>query len=245
VFQSYALNSTLDVAANVGHGPNVRGIRYPEWTERVGVVVRVQEIADLLAHGPRALSGGQRKRVALGRAMARKLDIFLMDEPFSYLDATLGMTLRGGLKSFHLDLKTLLISMIHDQLEARTMSDLVAMADRKIVQHYATSVGVNDRPSNVFVAGFIASPPRNFTDVKVVSVEGAAVMRLDRRTTRVPGAVRPHRRAGQATQRFVWVAVMPSIIGIFTSIGTTSNDPLYFAACWARAPAIQGPSHAA
>jgi ABC-type sugar transport system ATPase subunit len=186
VFQSYALYPTMDVAANIGYGLKVRGIPRPERTEKVGVVARVLEIAHLLARKPRALSGGQRQRVALGRAMARKPDIFLMDEPLSNLDAKLRATMRGELKRFHLDLETTSIYVTHDQLEAMTMSDLVAVMDQGIVQQYATPEEVYDRPANLFVAGFIGSPPMNFADVELATERDAPVLRLAGRTVPAP-----------------------------------------------------------
>ncbi|WP_439576857.1 ABC transporter ATP-binding protein [Elioraea sp.] len=186
VFQSYALYPTMDVAANIGYGLKVRGIPRAERGEKVGVVARVLEIAHLLARKPRALSGGQRQRVALGRAMARKPDIFLMDEPLSNLDAKLRATMRGELKRFHLDLETTSIYVTHDQLEAMTMSDLVAVMDQGIVQQYATPEEVYDRPANLFVAGFIGSPPMNFAEVEVASVGDVPVLRLAGRTIPAP-----------------------------------------------------------
>jgi ABC-type sugar transport system ATPase subunit len=186
VFQSYALYPTMDVAANIGYGLKVRGIPRAERGEKVGAVARVLEIAHLLARKPRALSGGQRQRVALGRAMARKPDIFLMDEPLSNLDAKLRATMRGELKRFHLDLETTSIYVTHDQLEAMTMSDLVAVMDQGIVQQYATPEEVYDRPANLFVAGFIGSPPMNFAEVEVTSDAGAAALRLAGRTIPTP-----------------------------------------------------------
>jgi ABC-type sugar transport system ATPase subunit len=168
VFQSYALYPTMDVAANIGYGLKVRGMGRAERTEKVGAVARVLEIAQLLARKPRALSGGQRQRVALGRAMARKPDIFLMDEPLSNLDAKLRATMRSELKRFHLDLQTTSIYVTHDQLEAMTMSDLVAVMDAGVVQQFGTPEEVYDRPANLFVAGFIGSPPMNFAEVEVV-----------------------------------------------------------------------------
>ena len=186
VFQSYALYPTMDVAANIGYGLKVRGIPRAERSEKVGVVARVLEIAHLLARKPRALSGGQRQRVALGRAMARKPDIFLMDEPLSNLDAKLRATMRGELKRFHLDLETTSIYVTHDQLEAMTMSDLVAVMDQGIVQQYATPEEVYDRPANLFVAGFIGSPPMNFAEVEVTSDAGAPALRLASRTIAAP-----------------------------------------------------------
>jgi len=138
VFQSYALYPTMDVAANIGYGLKVRGVPKRERAERVGLVAKVLEIAHLLARKPRALSGGQRQRVALGRAMVRKPNIFLMDEPLSNLDAKLRATMRGELKRFHLDLETTSIYITHDQLEAMTMSDLVAVMNEGVVQQFAT-----------------------------------------------------------------------------------------------------------
>jgi ABC-type sugar transport system ATPase subunit len=178
VFQSYALYPTMDVAANIGYGLKVRGVRRPERAERVGMVSRVLEIAHLPARKPRALSGGQRQRVALGRAMARRPDIFLMDEPLSNLDAKLRATMRGELKRFHLDLETTSIYVTHDQLEAMTMSDLVAVMDQGVVQQFGTPEDVYDRPANLFVAGFIGSPPMNFCDVELAAEAGRPVLRL-------------------------------------------------------------------
>jgi ABC-type sugar transport system ATPase subunit len=176
VFQSYALYPTMDVAANIGYGLKVRGMGRAERAEKVGIVARVLEIAHLLARKPRALSGGQRQRVALGRAMARKPDIFLMDEPLSNLDAKLRATMRSELKRFHLDLETTSIYVTHDQLEAMTMSDLVAVMDQGVVQQFGTPEEVYDRPANLFVAGFIGSPPMNFAEVEVL--DGGAALGL-------------------------------------------------------------------
>jgi multiple sugar transport system ATP-binding protein len=182
VFQSYALYPTMDVAANIGYGLKVRGVPKAERTEKVGMVARVLEIAQLLARKPRALSGGQRQRVALGRAMVRRPDIFLMDEPLSNLDAKLRATMRGELKRFHLDLETTSIYVTHDQLEAMTMSDLVAVMDQGVVQQFATPEEVYDRPANLFVAGFIGSPPMNFCEVELGAAGGRPALRLAGRT---------------------------------------------------------------
>jgi ABC-type sugar transport system ATPase subunit len=186
VFQSYALYPTMDVAANIGYGLKVRGMPRAERTEKVGVVARVLEIGALLARKPRALSGGQRQRVALGRAMVRKPDIFLMDEPLSNLDAKLRATMRGELKRFHLDLETTSIYVTHDQLEAMTMSDLVAVMDQGEVQQFGTPEDVYDQPANLFVAGFIGSPPMNFADVELCAVADRPVLTVAGRAIPVP-----------------------------------------------------------
>ncbi|WP_207538699.1 ABC transporter ATP-binding protein [Sabulicella rubraurantiaca] len=178
VFQSYALYPTMDVAANIGYGLKVRGMAKPDRAEKVGIVAKVLEIGHLLARKPKALSGGQRQRVALGRAMVRKPDIFLMDEPLSNLDAKLRATMRGELRRFHLDLQTTSIYVTHDQLEAMTMSDLVAVMDAGVVQQFGTPEEVYDRPANLFVAGFIGSPPMNFAEVELETTGGRPVLRL-------------------------------------------------------------------
>src|SRR5918995_22534 len=175
VFQSYALYPQMTVRRNLGYGLRVRGTPKPEIDEAVDRVARILEVDHLLDRKPAQLSGGQRQRVALGRAMARRPDIFLMDEPLSNLDAKLRVTMRGELRRFHLDLNTTTIYVTHDQLEAMTMSDLIAVMHAGVVQQFGTPAEVYGRPANLFVAGFIGSPPMNFLDgVLVVTGKGLA-----------------------------------------------------------------------
>ncbi len=176
VFQSYALYPHMNVFANIAYGLKVRGTPKPEIDLRVREVAKVLEIEHLLARKPRQLSGGQRQRIALGRAMVRKPWLFLMDEPLSNLDAKLRVTMRGELKRFHMRLETTTVYVTHDQLEAMTMSDKIAVMDQGVVQQYATPEEVYNRPANTFVAGFIGSPPMNF--VPRALLDGAA-LRLD------------------------------------------------------------------
>ena len=178
VFQSYALYPHMNVRANMAYGLKVRGTPRAEIDARVLEVARVLEIEHLLGRKPRELSGGQRQRVALGRAMVRKPWLFLMDEPLSNLDAKLRVTMRGELKRLHMRLETTTVYVTHDQLEAMTMSDKIAVMDHGVVQQYATPAEVYNRPANAFVAGFIGSPPMNFLPAMVagdgaVSLEGA------------------------------------------------------------------------
>jgi ABC-type sugar transport system ATPase subunit len=168
VFQSYALYPHMDVRANIGYGLKVRGVPRDDMDRRVREVARVLEIEHLLSRKPRQLSGGQRQRVALGRAMVRKPWLFLMDEPLSNLDAKLRATMRGELKRFHLELGATTVYVTHDQLEAMTMSDLIAVMDRGVVHQYAAPAEIYNRPADAFVAGFIGSPPMNF-------IEGARI----------------------------------------------------------------------
>jgi len=162
VFQSYALYPQMTVRRNLGYGLRVRGTPKIEIDEAVERVARILEIDPLLDRKPAQLSGGQRQRVALGRAMVRKPDIFLMDEPLSNLDAKLRVTMRGELRRFHLDLNATTIYVTHDQLEAMTMSDFIAVMHHGIVQQFGTPAEVYSKPANIFVAGFIGSPPMNF-----------------------------------------------------------------------------------
>jgi ABC-type sugar transport system ATPase subunit len=162
VFQSYALYPQMTVRRNLGYGLRVRKTPRAEIDAAVQRVARILEIDHLLDRKPAQLSGGQRQRVALGRAMVRKPDIFLMDEPLSNLDAKLRTTMRGELRRFHLDLSATTIYVTHDQLEAMTMSDLIAVMHEGVVQQFATPAEIYRKPANLFVAGFIGSPPMNF-----------------------------------------------------------------------------------
>ena len=138
VFQSYALYPQMTVRRNLGYGLRVRKTPRDQIDAAVQRVAQILEIDHLLDRKPAQLSGGQRQRVALGRAMVRKPDIFLMDEPLSNLDAKLRVTMRGELRRFHLDLDATTIYVTHDQLEAMTMSDLIAVMHQGVVQQFAT-----------------------------------------------------------------------------------------------------------
>ena len=161
VFQNYALYPHFNVAKNIGYGLRVRGAPKSDIARRVREVARILEIESLLERKPRQLSGGQRQRVALGRAIVRNPFLFLMDEPLSNLDAKLRVTMRAELKRFHMRLNTTTVYVTHDQLEAMTMSDKIAVINDGVLQQFATPQEVYNRPANVFVAGFIGSPPMN------------------------------------------------------------------------------------
>ena len=166
VFQSYALYPHMDVFHNIAYGLRVRGTAPEEMRRRVQEAAEVLEIAHLLDRKPRELSGGQRQRVALGRAMVRRPWLFLLDEPLSNLDAKLRVTMRSELKRVHRALETTTVYVTHDQLEAMTMSDRIAVMDGGYVQQFATPEEIYGHPANLFVAGFVGTPPMNFlTDV--------------------------------------------------------------------------------
>jgi ABC-type sugar transport system ATPase subunit len=171
VFQNYALYPNMDVFHNMAYGLRVRRTPPEETTRRVHEAARVLEIDHLLTRKPRELSGGQRQRVALGRAMVRRPWLFLLDEPLSNLDAKLRVTMRGELKRVHRALETTTVYVTHDQLEAMTMSDRIAVMHAGYVQQFATPEEVYRHPANLFVAGFIGSPPMNVLR-GVAAVEG-------------------------------------------------------------------------
>ncbi|MFV2089327.1 MAG: ABC transporter ATP-binding protein [Pseudomonadales bacterium] len=175
VFQNYALYPHFNVFKNIGYGLKVRKVPKSEIRRRVHEVAKILEIDHLLDRKPRQLSGGQRQRVALGRAIVRDPFLFLMDEPLSNLDAKLRVTMRAELKRFHMNLGATTIYVTHDQLEAMTMSDKIAVVNEGVLQQFGTPQEVYDHPNNIFVAGFIGSPPMNFLEGTLDHTDGPAI----------------------------------------------------------------------
>ena len=161
VFQSYALYPHMTVAGNLGFGLRVRGTPRDEIERRVSEAAAVLGLADLLSRKPGELSGGQRQRVALGRAMVRDPGVFLFDEPLSNLDAELRLRTRDEIAALHRRLGTTMIFVTHDQVEALSLGQRVAVMDRGRLQQVGTPHEVYRRPGNLFVAGFVGSPPIN------------------------------------------------------------------------------------
>lgn len=161
VFQSYALFPHLSVADNIGFGLRVRKVARATARELVEGVAKVVGCADLLDRRPSQLSGGERQRVALARALVRKPDVFLLDEPLSSLDAQLRVQMRNELHRLHRSLDTTMLHVTHDQSEALTLGDRVAVVDGGVVQQVATPVEIYWRPANLFVANFIGAPSIN------------------------------------------------------------------------------------
>jgi multiple sugar transport system ATP-binding protein len=167
VFQSYALYSHLSVFDNLAYPLRVRKWRRAEVDRRVREVAQMVQISELLERKPREISGGQRQRVALGRAIIREPSVFLMDEPLSNLDAKLRLHMRGELKRFQRDLETTTIYVTHDQAEAMTLADRVAIMSKGVLQQVGPPREVYRNPANMFVAGFLGSPPMNFLKLEV------------------------------------------------------------------------------
>ena len=162
VFQSYALYPHLSVYENLAFGLTLQGVDEDVIEERVYATAKILGLTDYLDRKPRALSGGQRQRVAVGRAIIRKVGIFLMDEPLSNLDAKQRVTMRSEITQIHRETKATTIYVTHDQTEAMTMADRIVVMKDGYVQQVGTPYELYFNPVNMFVAGFIGEPPMNF-----------------------------------------------------------------------------------
>ncbi|MFF7707153.1 sn-glycerol-3-phosphate ABC transporter ATP-binding protein UgpC [Pseudomonas sp. NPDC007930] len=166
VFQSYALYPTMTVRQNIEFGLKIRKVPASEIDQEVARVAKLLQIEHLLTRKPGQLSGGQQQRVAMGRALARRPKIYLFDEPLSNLDAKLRVEMRTEMKLMHQRLKTTTVYVTHDQIEAMTLGDKVAVMKDGIIQQFGTPKDIYTEPANLFVASFIGSPPMNFIPVK-------------------------------------------------------------------------------
>ena len=167
VFQSYALYPHMTVRENMAFGLTMRNRPLSEVKERVQWAAETLGLLDLLERRPKALSGGQRQRVALGRAIVRDPKVFLLDEPLSNLDARLRLETRAELKRLHRKLGTTTIYVTHDQEEAMTLGDRVAVMNQGVLHQCARPLEVYERPADRYVAGFLGTPPMNFLRVEV------------------------------------------------------------------------------
>ncbi len=168
VFQNYALYPHMTVAENMGFALKIAGVSKEERAERVLEAAKLLDLEPYLNRKPKALSGGQRQRVAMGRAIVRKPQVFLMDEPLSNLDAKLRVQTRTQIASLQRRLGVTTVYVTHDQVEAMTMGDRVAVLKDGILQQVDTPRNLYDRPGNVFVAGFIGSPAMNLIQLPIV-----------------------------------------------------------------------------
>ena len=167
VFQSYALYPQMTVYDNIAFGLTLMGVDEDEIDRRVKNTARILGLTDYLDRLPRALSGGQRQRVAIGRAIIRKVGIFLMDEPLSNLDAKQRVTMRSEIAQIHQNTGATTIYVTHDQTEAMTLADRIVVMKDGYIQQIGTPYDLYFHPANVFVAGFIGEPPMNFVSGNV------------------------------------------------------------------------------
>ncbi|CAM3990190.1 putative ABC transporter ATP-binding protein YurJ [Pseudomonas reidholzensis] len=179
VFQSYALYPTMNVRDNIAFGLKIRKLPQAAIDEEVARVAKLLQIEHLLTRKPGQLSGGQQQRVAMGRALARRPKLYLFDEPLSNLDAKLRVEMRTEIKLMHQRLKTTTVYVTHDQIEAMTLGDKVAVMKDGIIQQFGTPQQIYNDPANQFVASFIGSPPMNFIPVRLTRQDGRLLALLD------------------------------------------------------------------
>ncbi len=199
VFQNYALYPHMTVAENMGFALKIAGVGKEERAQRVLEAAKLLDLEEYLTRKPKALSGGQRQRVAMGRAIVRQPQVFLMDEPLSNLDAKLRVQTRTQIASLQRRLGVTTVYVTHDQTEALTMGDRIAVLKDGILQQVGTPRDLYEKPNNVFVAGFIGSPAMNLFPVDLASAGGiqfgSAVVDADidkpTNATQVTAGVRP------------------------------------------------------
>jgi multiple sugar transport system ATP-binding protein len=174
VFQNYALYPHMTVRENMAFSLKMRKVNAQLTSTRVGDAARILNMEPLLDRYPRELSGGQRQRVAMGRAIVRDPKVFLFDEPLSNLDAKLRVAMRAEIKALHHRLKTTIVYVTHDQIEAMTMADRIVVMHDGIIEQIGTPLELFDRPGNLFVAQFIGSPAMNVLKGTLRQVDGRA-----------------------------------------------------------------------
>ncbi len=174
VFQSYALYPHMTVRQNIAFSLSVAGQPKKVQNERALEVARILQLESYLDRRPAELSGGQRQRVAIGRALVRKPEVFLFDEPLSNLDAKLRVQMRLELAKLHADLGTTMIYVTHDQTEAMTLADKIVVLDKGVISQVGSPLELYNAPANKFVAAFIGSPGMNFFGVDLTGVNGRA-----------------------------------------------------------------------
>ncbi len=208
VFQSYALYPHMTVADNIAYGLRIRGMPKDEVAKRVKRAADMLELGPLLDRRPKQLSGGQRQRVAMGRAIVRQPQVFLMDEPLSNLDAKLRVQMRAEIAQLQRDLNVTTIYVTHDQVEAMTMGDRVAVMKAGILQQVGNPQFIYDNPDNIFVGGFIGSPPMNMALGRIEREgDGLAVKLGSARLALAPAAVASHAALKSFVDREVAVGV--------------------------------------
>ncbi|MBH0122830.1 sn-glycerol-3-phosphate ABC transporter ATP-binding protein UgpC [Rhodococcus sp. HM1] len=183
VFQNYALYPNKTVAENMGFALKMRGVSADERRRKVEEAAKILDLTDYLDRKPAKLSGGQRQRVAMGRAIVREPQVFCMDEPLSNLDAKLRVQTRTEIAALQRRLGTTTVYVTHDQVEAMTMGDRVAVLKKGVLQQFSSPTELYDRPANAFVAGFIGSPSMNLLTARVADngvVVGSTVVPVER-----------------------------------------------------------------
>jgi multiple sugar transport system ATP-binding protein len=210
VFQNYALYPHMTVAENIGFALKLKRTPKAEIEQRVQEAARMLELGEWLERKPGQLSGGQRQRVAMGRAIVRRPAVFLMDEPLSNLDAKLRVQMRADIARLQRNLGVTTIYVTHDQVEAMTMGDRVAVMKKGILQQVATPQTLYDTPDNLFVAAFIGSPAMNLFEAELVDEAGSLWITGPERKVRLsPEAIAAHPGIKRYVGRTIAVGVRP------------------------------------
>jgi multiple sugar transport system ATP-binding protein len=241
VFQNYALYPHMSVFDNMAFGLKLRKYGKAEIKKRVGDAARILGIEGLLDRKPKALSGGQRQRVAVGRAIVRQPKVFLFDEPLSNLDAKMRVQMRTEITKLHQRLQATMIYVTHDQIEAMTMGDRIVVMNNGKVQQMDTPLKLYNEPDNLFVAGFLGSPPMNFINGELKQERDAIVFKeMQGGTIEVRFADRPQARefldrpmllgirpedieVAQPSKTGNMTATFPAIVDIVEPMGPETN----------------------
>jgi multiple sugar transport system ATP-binding protein len=225
VFQNYALYPHKSVYENLAFPLKLRRLSKPEVTNRVHRIARLLELEEQLPRRPRQLSGGQRQRVAMGRAIVREPQAFLMDEPLSNLDAKLRTQMRAEISLLHKELAVTTIYVTHDQVEAMTLGERVAVMRKGELQQVAAPQELYDRPANLFVAGFIGSPSMNFVQGTIESVDGRLSVAFGSERVALDERERAeHRALGQWSGKKVIAGIRPEHLEDAALAGNGPSD---------------------
>lgn len=214
VFQNYALYPHMSVYDNMAFGLKLKKTPKEEIKQRIEKAAKILGIEQLLDRKPKQLSGGQRQRVALGRAIVRKPEVFLMDEPLSNLDAKLRVQMRAELIKLHKDLQTTFVYVTHDQTEAMTMGTRICVMNEGNIQQVADPKTIYNHPANMFVAGFIGAPQMNFIDGKLVEKDGKVYAEIDGTDIELDAKSVEKVKAGGYLNKDVVVGVRPEDIKV-------------------------------
>ncbi|WP_017605468.1 ABC transporter ATP-binding protein [Nocardiopsis alkaliphila] len=227
VFQSYALYPHLNVYENIAFGLRLRKLPKTEIDRRVREVAKVLELGEHLSRKPGNLSGGQRQRVAMGRAIVREPRAFLMDEPLSNLDAKLRVQMRAQIARIQRDLGVTTVYVTHDQTEAMTLGDRVAVMKRGVLQQVGPPQELYDRPDNLFVAGFVGSPGMNLMCVELTEDQGRLRVHVADQTLELPDGLLHRRPALRGhVGRKVVVGIRPEDMEDARIVGATEGATL-------------------
>ena len=220
VFQNYALYPHMTVADNMGFALKIAGTPKAEIRKRVEDAAAILDLSEYLDRKPKALSGGQRQRVAMGRAIVRSPQVFLMDEPLSNLDAKLRVATRTQIASLQRRLGVTTVYVTHDQTEAMTMGDRVAVLDRGVLQQIDSPRRMYDHPNNVFVAGFIGSPQMNFFDGQLSKKDGKYQIQVGEAAIVLADEAQERLSQRGAGDQAVVVGIRPEHISFATELGS-------------------------